>query len=145
MLVVLLSSVPTVGAAPSPAQVTAVQQKIATAFVAVQQAESRGGNVAGLTASLNQAVQLLQQAEQTSSPSQAATFLAQASSIAGNVTAEAPAVGAQGAAAVQNGLIITGVEVAAIAAACVLVYLYLPRLFWRLWERTHSDWEAKSK
>ena len=127
------------------AQAPAVQQKIGNAFALVQDAANSGGNVTSLVDSLNLAAQLVIESQLTSNSTRASAILSEASSIADNVTAAAPAVKAQGILTVTNNLLISVIEVAAIAITCALLYIYLPRAYWRLWARAHADWVVEPK
>lgn len=124
-------------------QLAATQQQVESAFALVQSAAASGGNVTSLLATLNQAAQLVIQSQETQNSTKAAADLARASSIAQAVSASAPQVGAQGAASTRSGEEAAGVELAAVAAVCLLLYVYLPRAYWRLWVRAHADWRIE--
>ncbi len=126
----------------SPSQ---VRSQIGQAYGAVLNAEQSGGNVTSLVATLNRAVALVQQADQVNAtdPARAQSLYSQASTLAQQVISAAPAVAAAGRASVLDAQIELGIETAVLAALAVLAYLFVPRLFWRYWSRTHSDWRVK--
>ena len=101
MLVLVVATVWGPGAsAISQADLTSVNSAIQSAFISTYQAEREGGNVTSLVASLNAAIQLVENAktENSTSPRQAAADLLTAQQLAQNVTAEsAPAAAAGGA------------------------------------------------
>ena len=122
-----------------------VQAQISQAYTAVLKAEQSGGNVTSLVAKLNSAVSLVQQAGLVNStdPAKAQSMYSQASTLAQQVISSAPAVAAAGKAATFDAQASLVVETAVLAGLAVLAYLYVPRLFWRYWYRTHRDWRVK--
>ncbi len=122
-----------------------VASQVGQAYVAILKAEQSGGNITALVAKLNAAVSFLQQANLVNStnPSRAQSLYSQASALAQQVISSAPAVAAAGKASVFDAQVSLAVETAALAALAVLAYLYVPRLFWRYWYRTHRDWRVK--
>ena len=55
------------------------------------------------------------------------------------VTSEAKTAEASGQSATfKDELFLTG-ELGSIGIGCVLVYLYLPKIFWRIWEGVNRD------
>ena len=132
--------------APSHAQTSAQSSaQIEKAYAAVLSAEQSGGNVTALVAKLNSAVALMQQADalNATSPTKAQSLYSQASTLAQQVISSAPAVAAAGKVATFDAQASLVVETAVLAALAVLAYLYVPRLFWRYWYRTHRDWRVK--
>ncbi|MDG6976002.1 MAG: hypothetical protein JRN27_07930 [Nitrososphaerota archaeon] len=124
---------------------TQTQADLGQAYAAVLNAEQSGGNVTALVAKLDSAIALVQQANLLNStdPTRAQSLYAQASTLAQQVISSAPAVAAAGRASVLDAQIELGIETAVLAALAVLAYLFVPRLFWRYWSRTHSDWRVK--
>ena len=122
-----------------------VKAQIAQAYTAVLTAEQSGGNVTSLVAKLNSAVSLVQQADalNATDPASAQSLYSQASALAQQVIGAAPAVAAAGRAAVFDAQVSLAVETAVLAALAVLAYLYVPRLYWGYWYRTHRDWRVK--
>ena len=122
-----------------------VKAQIAQAYSSVLSAESSGGNVTFLVVKLNSAVSLVQQADalNTTDPTRAQSLYSQASALAQQVISAAPAVAAAGRAAVFDAQVSLVVETAALAVLAALAYLYVPRLYWRYWGRTHKDWRVK--
>ena len=122
-----------------------VQADLGQAYAAVLTAEQSGGNVTTLVAKLDSAVAMVQQANLINStdPARAQSLYSQASALAQQVIAAAPGVAAAGRASVLDAQIELGIETAVLAALAVLAYIFVPRLFWRYWSRTHGDWRVK--
>jgi len=114
--------------------------QVETAFDAVHTAEQAGANVTGLDLMLNQASGLITEgaAIQSSNPAKAQQFFTQAEGIAAQVTSDANAAVAGGQAATFRGELVLAGELGAIGVGCVLVYLFLPRVFWRIWAGVNS-------
>jgi len=139
----LLVIAPTVEA--QAGTVSGANQAIQQAFASVQIAEKMGGNVTSLVFQLNQAVGLVARGGATSNLTEAATLFGEATQIANSVSASAPQVALNGAQATRLAQDTTVGEIVAFIVAGVLVYLYLPRLFWRLWLRSHRDWKVSPR
>ena len=121
-------------------QDTAISQ-LETAFDAVHAAEQAGANVTGLDAMLNQASGLITEgtAIQSSQPAEAQHLFTEAGGIAAQVTSEANTAVTAGQGATFRGELFLAGELGVIALGCVLVYLYLPRVFWRIWAGVNGD------
>ena len=141
LLISVLSLVPVVHAQAS----SQAQSQINQAYSAVLNAEQSGGNVTALVAKLNSAVSLMQQADalNATSPAKSQSLYSQASTLAQQVISSAPAVAAAGRTATFDAQASLVVETAVLGALAVLAYLYVPRIFWRYWYRTHRDWRVK--
>ncbi|MDG6898413.1 MAG: hypothetical protein JRN24_01610 [Nitrososphaerota archaeon] len=131
---------------PAHAQ-TALQAKteIGQAYAAVLSAEKSGGNVTSLAAQLNAAISLLQQADRLNAtePALAGSLYTQAYNNASQVLLAAPGVASAGSASVRMAQVELGVETVVLVGLAAIAYLYLPRIFWRYWLRTHRDWRVK--
>ena len=140
-LVLLLAAsarlAPAVSAQSQPDAVS----KVATAFAAVVTAENAGANVSDLDTRLNMALGLISQGEavQVSNPSGAQSFYSQAEAIASQVVTEAQAEQNSARASENTVRIVLGTEFATLGVAAVLVYLYLPTLFWAIWFWLNRD------
>ncbi|MDG6900562.1 MAG: hypothetical protein JRM80_01175 [Nitrososphaerota archaeon] len=126
-------------------QTSQADSEVSQAYAAVLSAERSGGNVTSLVAQLNTAISLLQEADRLNStdPALAASLYTQAYNSASHVLQAAPGVASAGAASVRTAQVELGVETVVLVALAALAYLYIPRLFWRYWSRTHSDWRVK--
>jgi hypothetical protein len=124
-------------AQPQPAPMPQIE----SAFSAVQAAEQAGANVTSLDAMLDQALSLVTEgnAIQATNPSEAQHLFTQAEAIATLTASDAKASMATGHVATERNEIFLAGELYAIGVACILVYLYLPRVFWRAWARVNSD------
>jgi hypothetical protein len=110
------------------------------AFAKVQDAERAGANVSNLDASLNQAVHLIGMgnAVQQTNSTEAQELFSQAETIANQVAASAQAEIPGGNASTSQAEEALYSSLGGIAITCVLVYLYLPRIFWGIWLRMNS-------
>ena len=146
MLVLVVSTVWGSGAgAISQADVTSVNSAIQSAFVSTYQAERVGGNVSSLVASLNAAVQLVEnaKAENSTSPRQAAADLLTAHRLAQNVTAESASAATAGGALRQFVLARSLVSAGAILAVAALLYFHGGRIFRRLWVKFYGGYVVR--
>lgn len=141
---VLLSSAAPALSATAP-NFASASSSISSAYVAVSRAQSQGGNVTGLVASLNSALALYSKAvqENQTDPAAASADLQSATLTANQVSAAAPGVGQEGAAArlAQEELSVGG-AVAIIVLAGV-IYLFGDRIYHRAWLRLHSGYMVK--
>lgn len=128
----LCSSVGLCLAATDPDQQVA-RDALMQAFLALQQAESRGANVTSAARALNQALLLLQEGS-----------VDEARSIISDVNATIPQLVAEGDQSRVAGQVALYSFLASLAAVGVLSYLYLPRLIWRSWARAKGDWEVSA-
>ena len=121
--------------AATPADFANTNSAIQSAFVATSNAEQSGGNTSSLLLKLNAAISLMQeaQAENSTSPTQAALNLSNATSIAQQVSSEAPSVARAGSAAKQllDAESISGAVL--IVAIAALLYIYGGRIYRRIW------------
>jgi len=108
---------------------------VGLAFVAVHNAGQNGGNVSELVTELNTALNLLQkaQAENATNPTQAATDLQNATSMAEGVSAASASVAQAGNAARRVTMATSIGGASAIVIAAVLIYIFGDRIFRRLW------------
>ena len=120
--------------------------KVFQAFVLVREADLAGGDVNPLVASLNEALDLIAQGDSliSTAPSSAQEFYQQAETIADQIMLEAPLVREKGIITQRNNSIMFGVELTILAAFGFIVYRYVPKMFWRLWLRTHRDWKVQA-
>jgi len=124
---------------------SSVKAQISQAYSSVLSAEREGGNVSSLVAALNIAISLTQQADSINStnPSEAQAFYAQASSLASEVLHDSPSVAAAGRASVGATQLALVVETVALVGLAIVIYRFAPRLFWTLWLRAHRTWRVK--
>jgi hypothetical protein len=127
------------------AQSNDAHEKVMEAFTLVQEADLAGGDVSHLVSKLNEALDLISQADSiaSSNPNQAQELYHQAEDIANQVILEAPLVKEEGIIAKQNSNIMLAVELTILAILGFIVYRFGPRLLWKLWLRAHKDWKVK--
>lgn len=118
---------------------------VQSAFLQVQGAESKGGNVTSLVGQLNAALALMQKAaaENASNPAQAAADLQAAVQAARSVQSDAGPAGEAGAAAKESQFVASLTSAAAIVVIAALVYLYGDRVYRRAWLRAYRDYVVK--
>ena len=141
---VLLTGPLSANAAP-PSSFSGAYSAVQAAFLSVNAAQQRGGNVTGLVLKLNGALALIQSAgaENSSNPSQAAADLQAAVTEAQQVEGAAPAVGQQGANARQLQFEVSVASAAAIVVVAAAIYLYGDRIYRRLWLRAYGSHMVK--
>lgn len=121
-----------------------VQDAIYSAYKAIFNASNAGADTNQLIQQLNQAINLTTQAQQLNitNPQQAQTLADQAQSLAQNVTQQA--IAAQQSA--SNVLPIIGVAAAAtLIATGIIVYVFGPKLLWRIWFNLRKNYRIKTK
>ena len=146
IVVISLLMLPLAPVHPTHAQGQAqVGAQIGQAYSAILSAEQSGGNVSSLVKTLNSAISLVQEGnfENATNPQQASDLYSQASTIAQQVINEAPAIASAGRGGVLTAQLDLALETAVLAVLAAVAYLYLPRIFWRYWLRTHRDWRVK--
>jgi hypothetical protein len=116
--------------------------QVESAYNTVRLAERAGYNVTGLDASLNQAMGLISQGTEieTSDPAMAEQMFSQANSISTQVATSAQALLQSGLSPATKGEAYLAGGITAIAVAIVLVFLYLPTLFWSFWTRFRAGY-----
>ena len=118
---------------------------ISDAFSAVLEAEKAGGDVTGLVTSLNEALGLVEEGERSPEQAKAAALYDRAKQIAGDVLASAPKVKEAGLVAQRNATILVTISIVALAVTALVAYLFVPRLFWTLWLRSHRGWRVEPR
>ncbi len=145
MAAVLFILFPSLGLVKAARGETAVRGMISDAFSVVLDAEKAGGDTSELVASLNEALRLVQEGEQSSDQTQAVALLDQAKLIAERVHASAWDVKEAGLLAQRNAFAYLTVSVTALAIAALFAYVFVPRLFWTLWLKSHKNWRVKPR
>ena len=126
------------------AQVSTVDQAQAatnTAYNAITNAYNAGADTTQLIEQLNQALNITQQAQQTSDPQQSATLAAQAQAIAENVTQQAN----EAANTAQNSIPVIPITAAAATLIVGLVIFLLgPKALWKIWFKLRRNFKVKT-
>jgi hypothetical protein len=117
-----------------------VEEKVFKAFKAVAEAERKGGNVSSLVAELNSAIELAKEAESLKDESLMKEALAKLDEIA----LRALEVGEIGLAAARWKRISTGIALSIEASIALIVYVYAPQVFWRVWAKVKRKWKVKA-
>ena len=116
-----------------------VHERLREAFEATYRAESVGGNVDDLVESLNRAINLIEEGERINDEK----LKNEALKLIEEVLAEAPKVGEEGRVAAQNLKTQTVITISILTVSAVVVWLFMPRLFWRLWINSRRRWKVK--
>jgi hypothetical protein len=124
--------------------ITSAQDATYNAYQAIVKASNAGADTNQLIQQLNEAINLTAQAQQLISkePQQAQILANEAQNIAQNVTQQAT-VAQQSAANVLP--IIEVAIAAALVATGILVYVFGPKLFWRLWFNLRKNYRIRTK
>jgi len=132
-------------AALTQAEVSSANSEIQSAFVSAYTAEKSGGNVSSLIAELNYAIQLVQkaEAENATSPSQAAADLQNATLTAQRVTAESASVAQMGTAARQMTELTSVSAASAVVVVAALTYIFGGRIYGRAWLRIYRNYVVR--
>lgn len=96
--------------------------------------------MSSLVVGLNEAIEILELGERTDNSS----LVEEALSRLNMISASAPIIAQEGAAANQIRILYAAVSLGLLAALGFVVYLYVPKLFWRLWIRSKKDWRVKA-
>lgn len=145
--ILALASAPSVHAAPAAdvggalgttrATQDSVLSEIREAFLQLSEAESKGANVTLAAMDLNRALALAGSGDGSS--------LAEAAAIVDAVKSSIPSLAAEGEAARSWGTASIALTLVALGAAGALVYLYTPRLIWRIWVRAKKGWKVSAQ
>ncbi len=114
------------------------------AYKALLKADNAGADISKLTDQLNQALNLISQSQAltSSNPQQAQNLALQAQALAQNITQQASTLKGNGL--TQNPLII-GASIASLIAGGILVYLFGPKAFWKVWLRLRKNYRISTK
>ena len=120
------------------------QTAVHDAYKALVKADNAGGDISQLVDQLNLALNFTSQAQAliVSNPQQAQTLALQAQTLAQNVTQQASTTA--GAGLFQRTLII-GASIASLLAGGILVYVFGPKIFWKVWLRLRKNYRVRVK
>jgi len=120
------------------------RSEIYNAFKAVARAYNAGGDVGELVKRLNEALSLISKAEELldEDPEETMHLSSEAQIIAQNVTLEAPNVEERGLQRKQVETVIMVGSSFGLVASGVLIYVYGPRIFWRIWVRLRRNYRV---
>jgi len=124
-------------AMPSESAQDTLLAEIQVAFLSISDAESRGANVTSAALDLNRALSLASSGDPQS--------VSEAAAIVQGVRSSVPSLIAEGEAARYWGTVGLAAWLAALAAAGILVYLYTPKLVWRIWMRSKRRWTVSAQ
>src|SRR5487761_520560 len=132
--------------AASSSDFASANSAINSAFIATHNAEQSGGNVTGLIAKLEISLGLVQKAqvENVTNPSPALADLQNATQIANQVSAQAPAIMQAGSSARQT---LYGESIGSAVAILVLaslVYIYGGRIYHLIWFYLYRNQNVRS-
>jgi hypothetical protein len=146
LVVAMLVGSPSVTGASTSAFGTATSA-IDSAYVAVLSAQHDGGNVSFLTAKLNTALGLVEnaQAENATDPSGATLDLQNATRISLQVSNEGPTVAQEGASLRQTTMLVSIGTASAIVIIAALVYVFGGRLYRGIWLYIYRNYTVRMR
>lgn len=115
----------------------ALVKELEEVFFALQSAESMGANVTSAAHDLNHALALMESGSEQD--------LMEAASIIQQVNSSIPGLTAEGETARRMSTAGLATTLAVLAVAAALVYLFMPRLVWRIWARGRRDWKVSAQ
>jgi len=142
---VLFILFPSLGLVKVASEGTGVRGGISDVFSLVLDAEEAGGDTTALVASLNEALRLVEEGEHSTNQTQALALFDQAERIVEQVRFSAWDVREAGLLAQRNAYAYMAVSVGALAVTALLAYVFVPRLFWMLWLKSHRNWRVKPR
>lgn len=110
--------------------------RMVVAFVAVAEAESKGGDVSGLVDDLQKALSLLEKG--------GAEDLEEAEALIEAVLVQVSEVERKGVALTLYKRLWAAAMVSFIAVSAFLVWRFGPRVFWSIWLRSKRDWRVQA-
>jgi len=115
------------------------------AFKALVEAHAAGGDVNKLTDRLNEALNLISKAEETekTNPKEAERLASEAKTLARSIIEEAPLVKEEGLKQRQMATIITATSIVGIVVTGVLICMFGPEAFWRMWLRLRKNYRVR--
>jgi hypothetical protein len=116
----------------SAASVEELRGSVASAFFDVARAEKAGGDVSGLVAKLNSALELISAG--------GTQDLVRAESLVSEVKQAVVKVEGYGVQSTNMMYLTTGVTLVVLGALAVVIWVYGSRVFWGLWVRSRKDW-----
>jgi len=123
--------------AASPPSGDELRSDAASVFFLLSSAEDAGADVDAAASRLNQALALIGLGSEQD--------LMEAASIIQQVNSSIPGLMAEGEAARWMSTAGLATTLAALAVAAALVYLFMPRLVWRIWSRGRRDWKVSAQ
>ena len=125
--------------------VSEAREKVYEAYAAIVDAEASGGNVTSLVNRINEAIDLVENAEKISedNPEQAAALAEKAINIANEVLDEVGTVKEEGLALKRFHLFLGISSGVLFVLSGFLIYFYGPRVFWGLWVRIKGNWRVR--
>ena len=117
------------------------RSEIYEAFKAVVEAYNAGGDVSELIGRINEAISVISKAEEIAdnNPSEAEKLALKARALAHDVSTEAPIVKEGGLKQRQMAMVTTAASIIGIIIAGILIYVFGPEIFWRIWVRLRKN------
>jgi len=116
--------------------------KLARIYSDLVNAESAGADVSVAATKLDEAGRLIASAESANEPEKS-NLLAMASVLIGEVEAMIPKLMEAGRSATLYRSVTTIASVAISASSAIFLYIYGPRIIWRLWLRSRRGWRVR--
>lgn len=112
-------------------------------YVQLLNAEREGADVTEAAFKLNQALQLIEQAE--AGIGEETALLQEAEALMDEVEASIPSLIEAGRAATQLKIATWTIAAISVVALSAAIYLYGPRLLWTLWLKSRGKWKVKKR
>jgi hypothetical protein len=117
-----------------------LRQRVRQVYAELVKAEEEGADVAEAVYKLNEALQLIREAEETTNQTLKVELLSKAEALIDEVEASIPKLIEEGRIATRNRLIINAATAVSLVVAAILIYIYGPKLIWKTWIRLRKDW-----
>ena len=120
-----------------------LKDKIRRVYLELACAEKEGADVGEAVAKLDDALQLIIQAESVSNPVEKSKLLSRAEALINEVETSIPELIGAGRSAAQLRVVVNVASIISLIVVVALVYFYGPRGLWGLWLRCRGDWRVK--
>jgi len=121
-----------------------LKQKIGTTYIKLVDAEQKGANVTEAANRLNEALRMVNQANESRNQTQRSILLSRAEQMINQVDASIPDLITKGQDEANNRLTLSAGTSLVLIIGGLLAYFYGPSIFWELWLRARGDWKVKA-
>ena len=122
-----------------------LRERIKEVYTKLVVAEQRGANVTYAAIRLDEALEMVDEANGLSDPAQRLILLSKAEGIVDEVDAFVPELSNKGESETVNSQILAVITSLALIVVGILVYFYGPRMLWGLWLRARADWKVRKR
>lgn len=122
-----------------------LESRIREVYGKLVDAEAKGADVDEEALKLDKALQLIIKAQKSVNSTERNEMLAEAEMLIDEVEDSIPKLIMKGEAKARFRLIYTAVALSSMVAASILLYVYGPRILWKLWIRARRDWKVRRR